>query len=44
MDDWGLAEPDAAAWLAADDAVDGIGAVAEARPFGRIIIVAFFNV
>lgn len=52
MDDCWLAEPDngddaddddAADWLAVDE-VDGIGAVAEAGPFGRIIIVAFFNV
>lgn len=50
VDDCWLAEPDADAeeddapdWLAVDE-VDGIGAVAEAGPFGRIIIVAFFNV
>lgn len=30
-------------WLAVDE-VDGCGAVADAGPFGRIIMVAFFNV
>lgn len=54
MDDCWLAEPDdeeeeedgAADCEADDDAddVDGNGAVAEASPFGRIIMVAFFNV
>lgn len=37
-------EEDCAADCEADDKVDCIGAVAEPIPFGRIIMVAFFNV
>lgn len=53
VDDCWLAEPDEEADGAADceapddaddDDVDGNGAVAEPKPFGRIIMVAFFNV
>lgn len=53
VDDCWLAEPDddeddddeeeEPDWLAVDED-DGIDAVAEAGPFGRIIMVAFFNV
>lgn len=48
VDDCWLAEPDDVAdavdWLAVDAADDGIDEVPDAGPFGRIIMVAFFNV